>query len=569
MAGRVATKPYEQMSRAELLAEIRALQSVVGSDEPLAALVQELSVHRHEILAQDREISRARRALEESRDRYADLFDFAPIGYVTLDSTGVIRELNLAAATLLGAERGRLVGFPLLVHVLEEDRRVFLDHLARCRNRTARPTCRLRLKTRRSETIPVELVSQPFGNAARQDAWLTAIVDLSEHERAAEERRRAEEERDRLVREEHALRAASEAKDRFLAVLSHELRTPLTPILFALRALEARGGLSEDDQRTADMIRRNVELEARLIDDLLDTTRIARGKLHMASEVVDVHELIRDVTAMCRIEVDAARLRITLQPAADEHHVRGDGTRLRQVLWNLLKNAVRHTPAGGTISLRTWNRRERWLCIAVEDTGVGIDPAIAPRLFEPFEQGGEPRRRAGLGLGLAICKGIVDAHGGNISVRNAPGAGARFEVVLSTVPAPASAPQIAKPARAADGKPRLLIVEDHPDSAAAIEEALRMLGYTVTVADSVESALGLPDSGFDIVISDIGLPDGTGHDLMRALRAERPVKGIALSGYGSERDIRKSKEAGFECHLTKPIDVSQLVHAIERVAAGG
>src|SRR5262249_26766791 len=273
------------------------------------------------------------------------------------------------------------------------------------------------------------------------------IIDVTERERAEKDRLEAEEERQRLLGEEESLRSQSEAKDRFLATLSHELRTPLTPILFALSGLESRGLVSAEERSAFDMVRRNVEIEARLIDDLLDTTRIARGKLHMQVENVDLHPLLDDVLAMCANELETAGLQIWSQSEAWDHHVQGDPTRLRQGIWNLVNNAIRYTPAGGRIAIRSKNPSAGWIRVLVEDTGKGIDVALLERLFSPFEQGNDTSLKTGLGLGLAISKGIVEAHGGHIRARSlGRGRGACFEFELPTVdPARVNAVESGKP----------------------------------------------------------------------------------------------------------------------------
>jgi two-component system CheB/CheR fusion protein len=258
----------------------------------------------------------------------------------------------------------------------------------------------------------------------------------------ATDRKRGEEERERLLASERAARAeaerANEAKNEFIAVLSHELRTPLTPVLLTASLMESHPGLPDDLRADVATIKRNVELESRLISDLLDLTRIAQGKLKMESEVVDAHLLVRSAIDICQRE-DSVRLAVDL--LATGHHVLGDGTRLQQVWWNLVNNAIRHGGRGVGVTVRTSDGPGGRLRVEVTDDGDGIDPAVLPKLFTAFEQGEARSKRqfAGLGLGLAICRKLVEAHGGTITATSdGRGKGATFTVELPTV-APASA----------------------------------------------------------------------------------------------------------------------------------
>ena len=372
--------------------------------------------------------------------------------------------------------------------------------------------------------------------------------------------------------------AASEAKDRFLASLSHELRTPLTPVLAVVSALAEDERVPLDLRRPLDVIRRNVELEARLIDDLLDLTRIVRGKLELHPEVTDARKVIEHTIEICCGGEPDGRLHVVTDLAAEDHRLWADPSRLTQVMWNLLNNAVKFTPPEGTLTVRSRNEGDR-LILQVFDTGIGIDPQVLPHIFDAFEQGRarSPRGAGGLGLGLAISKAIVELHGGRLTAESrGRGQGATFTVSL-----PASLPRvdhesgeievagkiIAAPEPAA-GPLHILLVEDHADTAEAMAELLSLLGYRVTRAGTVADALAAVGAErFDLLLSDLGLPDGSGLDLMRELarRNGDGLPGIALSGYGMEEDVRESLEAGFRKHLTKPVTLQQLEAAIREV----
>jgi PAS domain S-box-containing protein len=366
--------------------------------------------------------------------------------------------------------------------------------------------------------------------------------------------------------------AASKAKDHFLAALSHELRTPLTPVLMRVAALARSSDLPEALRADLRMIQRNVELEAKLIDDLLDLTRVSRGKLALHFEATDVHALLEHSVAICCEGVEEGVVAIDLEPGAAEHHVWADSARLQQVFWNLLKNAVKFTPAGGRIRVVTRNPEPGRIEVAVIDPGIGIAPEDLPRLFNAFEQGDPQITRTfgGLGLGLAICKALVDQHDGTLTgLSPGRGQGATFTLGLATVAAPEAAElagAAAKPAEAASL--RLLLVEDNEPTLEVMAALLELAGHDVKPAPDVRTARRLAESHtFDLVVSDLGLPDGNGFDLMRELRDRYGLEGIAVSGFGMEEDLRRSREAGFREHLVKPVDVDKLKAAIARAAA--
>jgi PAS domain S-box-containing protein len=405
--------------------------------------------------------------------------------------------------------------------------------------------------------------------------------------------RRHEQERECLLAAEQAARseaeAANRAKDRFLAVLSHELRTPLTPVLIAASSLleEGDGSLDPNIRSVLEMVQRNVELEARLIDDLLDVSRITRGRMVLDLKTVDVHLAIRDCVEICREETSAAHLDVVLDLAAARHHVCGDQARLMQVVWNLVRNAARFNPAGGKLSIRTSNAPGRVheerarsagcattddLIVAFADTGIGIDPAIRDRIFEPFYQAdaGVRQRTQGLGLGLAISRSIAEAHGGRLSVESSGhGQGSTFRLVLDTVRTDAPASEPLEPPSAPPGRSGLnvLLVEDNQETLRYLTLILRKRNYNVVPVDRVSAARAAAgQSKFDLLISDIELPDGTGLELIHDLGGGQTLPGIAISGFGSEEDLQQSAGAGFAAHLTKPIDLNRLESAIRRVA---
>ena len=328
------------------------------------------------------------------------------------------------------------------------------------------------------------------------------------------------------------------------------------------------------------MIERNVTLEARLIDDLLDLTRIARGKLTLRPASCDAHSLLSLAAEVVRDEAREKQIAFEWELAAKRSHLIGDPTRLQQVFWNLLRNAVKFTPDGGTIRIRSTDAAARdedgRLCVEVSDTGIGFAPTQAERLFEPFEQGGREgdHRFGGLGLGLAIARAIVQLHDGEIRAKSeGEGRGATFTVELPGAIPPTSTssmlPDPGEPPAHAQSEPalRLLVVEDHAPTLAVLSRLLTRAGHTVVTAETVAAARAAADAQkFDAVVSDLGLPDGTGLELMTHLRARHGLRGVVLSGYGMEEDLRRSRDAGFVGHLVKPVDFTQLRHALREIS---
>ena len=377
-------------------------------------------------------------------------------------------------------------------------------------------------------------------------------------------------EEQRMEQAKRIAEGANRAKDQFLAVLSHELRTPLTPVLATVSEMEEQDDISPELRAEMTMVRRNVELEANLIDDLLDATRISSGKLMLHLKTVDVHSCLRSALEICRRDIEAKQLQVSVDFGAGEHHVQADPIRLRQVFWNLLRNAVKFTPAHGRISLCTHSAADK-LRVQITDTGVGIEPGVISKIFNVFEQGEDAKARhfGGLGLGLSIAKALVEMHHGQITAASdGKDKGAVFTVELSAAAAPLE--QAVSPIRSESGNrmlPRILLVEDDCDTRQTLTRLLQRRGYQVSSAGCVREGLELSGAGqFQLVISDLGLPDGSGLELMREIKAIYGLPGIALSGYGTEDDLRQSRAAGFDRHITKPVNFSALCTAIQLIA---
>jgi PAS domain S-box-containing protein len=373
---------------------------------------------------------------------------------------------------------------------------------------------------------------------------------------------------------------ANLAKDRFLAVLSHELRTPLNPVLLAASAMVDDPSLPAGLRPMLELTRRNVQLEARLIGDLLDVSRIAAGKMRFAKEVVDAHDIIREALEICKEDIREAGLAMHVELAAEERHLFADPTRLQQVVWNLAKNAAKFTPSGGQLIVRSRNVRHEprdsaaaRLILEVQDSGIGIDPPMLSKIFQAFEQGDarENGRAGGLGLGLAISRAVVEAHGGRLSAESAgKGQGSTFLLDLPTTPAPVTRAWQAPDPESVSAQPlSILLVEDNRDTLRTLAWALERRGHVVVATDCMAAALDAASAGrFDLVISDIELPDGNGLELMGRIGRAGATPGIAMSGYASEEDVQQSLAAGFTEHLTKPVSFHDLERAIRNATAG-
>jgi PAS domain S-box-containing protein len=507
--------------------------------------------------------------LRDREEHYRTLSEALPHLVLTCNSSGACDFVSKQWLEYTGLDRAASLGLAWLDAVHPDDR----EEVRRTWLKTVRSGAseyRHELRIRRHDgawrwfDTRIVAMRDADGTVSK---WFGSCTDIHSQREAIDER-------ERLLESEQTARQAAEeanrAKDRFLAMLSHELRTPLTPVLAGARMVEMIPGLPEAARSGIAMIRRNVELEARLIDDLLDLTRVANGKLRLSHETVDLHEVIDSVLELFRSEIQVKQQDVHVDKAAQHHYVLGDRARLQQMLWNLIRNAAKFTPDGGHIYVRTRDERMH-VQVSVEDTGVGIDPAQIGKLFNAFEQGSEnmSRQFGGLGLGLAITKALTDAHGGTVTAFS-PGAhcGATFTITLPTAEPPADKPVVAD---ATTGQPggalAILMIEDHEDTAEVMAQLIRMLGHEVTVVGRVADALAATQTAsFDLIVSDVGLPDGTGIDFIRAFRERSDVPAVALTGFGTDEDIRRCLDAGFNAHLTKPVNFAQLERAIESAA---
>src|SRR5262245_28549540 len=394
----------------------------------------------------------------------------------------------------------------------------------------------------------VQITAEPtFDANGRPDGWVAVASDIHDRKLA-----------------EEALRDADRRKDDFLAVLAHELRNPLAPIRNAIAILGKKDQLDPEVAWSREVIDRQVDQLSRLVDDLLDIGRISRGRLALRKERVTLERVVDMALETSRPHITAAGHRLSVVLPAEAAVLDADPGRLAQVFANLLNNAARYTPPEGSISL-TAAVEGREAVISVEDSGIGFGPEAAARLFEPFSPltSASGRAHGGLGLGLSLVQGIVALHGGKVEARSeGPGHGAQFVVSLPLIPGAQAAepPRVVAVAAPVAGL-RILVADDNKDTADSLQRVLQLYGYDVRVAYDGASALRVGASFRpEVAVLDIGMPGANGYEVAREIRKQQGarIKLVALTGWGQEGDRRRAMEAGFDFHLTKPVDPGTL-----------
>ena len=510
------------------------------------------------------------RTLSEREARLQNYFDLAPVGSAVLRPDGTFLEVNDALGRLLGYDQEELLRRNWF-HLAVADDRPHLETLARETLAGATDTRRqeagfLRRGGERIDaTVDMRGLPGPDGTV---DHLMVLLQDVTA-------RKRAEAARENLLAAELEARreaeAASRAKDQFLATLSHELRTPLSPVLTWAELLRRRIGSAEDNDRGLTAIARNAGNLARMIDELLDVSRIEAGKLRLDVVPLDLGPVILEAVDVIRSAADAKRITIETGFDAAGCRVLGDPDRLRQVLWNLLSNAIKFTPTKGRVRV-TLTRRGGHARVAVADTGQGIRPAFLPFVFDRFRQGDttSTRRHGGLGIGLAIVRELVELHGGHVEAESSgEGRGATFtiEVPLLADDHPLPRSEAPRADVAALAGMRILIVDDDPDSNDAVRNVLAAAGADVRTAGSTDEAFGVLARWLpDVVVSDIAMPGEDGYALLTRMRAEVSALGripaIALTAYSAPGDREQALSAGFHAHVAKPLRSDELLHAV-------
>ena len=481
---------------------------------------------------------------------------------ITTDSRQRILSFNPAAEKVFGCRASEAIGGPLERFIPQRYRSAHAEHVQRfgetgATTRHAGALGQLSALRANGEEFPIEASISHVEIGGKQ-SYTVILRDITRRKQAEID----------LCALREAAEAANRAKDDFLAALSHELRTPLTPVLLLAEAMEQSDGMPEHLRSDLALMRKNIELEAHLIDDLLDITRIAHGKLHLEIETANVHSLLHQSLDFLKDDIRAKEHRVGFDLSAPAYCVQGDVVRLQQVFWNIMRNAIKFTPQGGEVMVRTRIGSPDTLRVEIADTGVGILSEDLGRIFQTFTQGSDAsnRRFGGLGLGLSISQMIVEKHDGRIwAESDGKNRGATFFIEL-----PLAVVELVRPAAVSEPVSlpkalRILLVEDNEPTRTTLARLLARRDHDVSPAETMASARALFEcGGFDLVISDIGLPDGSGYDLMREIARIHPIPGIALSGYGMEEDIRRSRESGFVDHLTKPVEMAALDRAIAR-----
>ena len=570
-----ATRVEHARQRADLLRASSHGDASTGSWETaaleeLATCLEELKVAEEELRSQADELAELNRMLDRERVRYRELFTSAPHGYVVTDLDGTITEANAVAGELFGLSPHGLRGKPLPLFVSLHDRDRFhrwLRALGRSDDSAPPPADEgvftLHSFDRR-RGFPCRMVPRampPDGEAGAELRW--AVQDVTDRERARAADRLQEEGR---------------RKDEFLAVLGHELRNPLAAISLAADILTGQE-VAIDQERAAEVVRRNAAQLRHLVDDLLDISRVAHGRVTLRCSAVDLREVLQIAIESARPFVAARGHQLAITGAEEPVWVQGDAARLQQIVANLLDNAAKYTPAGGRVSLDL--RVDGGAAVlTVADNGIGIPAHMQERIFELFEQieGSSERSERGLGLGLALVRDLVRLHGGTVRTHSdGPGHGSAFVVQLPLTSAsaePAATSQEPALAAPAPAEP-VLVVDDNIDAADLLAMTLRARGHEVLVAHDGPEALAAVghDRPVGVALVDLGLPGMDGFELAGRLRQSLPgVVLVAVTGYGDEDSRAMADQAGFDRYLLKPVrpaDVFAILDALRRDPGAG
>jgi PAS domain S-box-containing protein len=501
--------------------------------------------------------------LEVSELRYRRLFETAQDGILILEAdSGKIIDANPFLLDLLDYSFEALIGrqlweigqFPDITASQQAFETLQQNEYIRYEN--------LPLRTKNGKQVQVEFVSNVYfvGHHKVIQCNIRDITDRAEAQAESQKHLAT-------------LELAGHAKDEVIAVLSHELRTPLTAISSMIDLIEAEnepGGPTWDKNMGPELhksaialIRRNAQNLVRLINDLLDLNHIAKGAVELNLESVDAHEVIDFALKNLESQRNSKAIEVRLELEAGHHHLQADAIKLEQIVSNLISNALKFTPEGGRVNIATRNEVNSRLLIEVSDTGIGIPAPALSRIFSPFEQGDSSihPRFGGLGLGLAIARSLIEAHGGSLEASSeGVNRGAKFTVRLKADVSLVGERLEAQSSLNLVSDLRILLVEDNQDTRECVGALLESEGHRVLTAGDTRTALELNHKHeFDLLITDVGLPDGSGRDLLQKMRATAPhLEGIAITGYGSDQDILKTKAAGYLAHLVKPVAFPKL-----------
>jgi two-component system CheB/CheR fusion protein len=486
--------------------------------------------------------------------------------------SGRIQSWNAGATRIFGYQPEEVIGKSIMIIIppeLQEEERHILEQVRRGQRVEHFDTIRV---TKDGRRIPISLTVSPVRDARGQIIGASKIArDISE--RVAAEQALRESER-RLRVSEEALRDADRRKDEFLALLAHELRNPLAPIRYALATSRKEGRTAEQQKRAEEVIERQVTHMSRLLDDLLDVSRITRGMLELKKSPTELTLVVGAAIETARPLLDAKHHMLSLELPTQAVRLVADTVRLAQVFSNLLINAAKYTDPGGNIQLRA-SQQGSEVVVAIRDNGIGFTEEMKPRLFDLFSQAESAlgRSEGGLGVGLSLVRGLVSLHGGTIdAVSEGPGLGSEF-IVRVPVGTPVESPDIEATADVpvAGAGLKILVVDDSRDAADSCAILLELCGHHVQTAYTGRRALELAESFRPhALLLDIGLPDVDGYELATRIRAcswGRDMVLIAVTGWGQEQDRRRAFDVGFDHHLTKPIAAETVESLLQSLAA--
>lgn len=522
--------------------------STQASQDIAKMTVEDVQQLLHELQLKNEELRRREQELEASRDNYRDFYDFAPVGYLAIDQAGVIREANVTAATLLGVERQILLLQRLTNFIDLQSAAILQKHVDHVFATGKKQTCELQFVTSDNSYRYLMLDSIAVTDKSTLARYCrTALLDVTKHKLA-----------------EKQLAEADRRKDEFLAMLAHELRNPLTPILNAVHIMQRAKGDNILQEKAQKIIAGQAHHMVRLIDDLLDLSRISVGKIQLKKERVELASIVNSVIETTHPLIESYRHSLTLKLPPEQIILEADPTRLAQVLANILNNAAKYTPAMGHIWF-TVQRIPSGISISIRDTGIGISSSVLPHIFDLFMQVDTSLHRAqgGLGIGLALAKALTALHGGTVEVYSmGRGQGSEFVVHLPhsilVENEPISGSQKSRTTKIPPSIPpsRILVVDDNQEVVESMSTLLNMMGHTVSVAYNGPSAIQIADSFLpEVIFLDIGMPGMNGYDVARQIRqksALQQVVLVAITGWGKEEDRQRALEAGFDHHLTKP-----------------
>ena len=532
-------------------------------------LIHDLEVHQAELESQNHQLRETQEMLEQSRSRYADLYDFAPVAYCTFDLNGVIREINLTGATLLGAERARLIGKPFFACAPMTDTLAFVKHLNQCLASWGPCTAELTLLPLNREPLVLQVVSARYFRADGALAGCrSALTDISVRKKAEDE-----------------LRLALRMREDFLAIVSHELRNPLSTIMVGAELLLKVALAPERPQQgrpQLESILRSAKRMTRLVADLLDLSSMEAGHLSMQRGTHDLGDIV--ATALAIVEPAAAEKSIRLERRLPSKPLATDCDRERivQVLLNLLGNAIKFTSEGGTIEVEARAVADKLLC-AVRDTGIGITSEQKRHLFKPYWQAESRNHHHGAGLGLSIAQGIVEFHGGKLWLDSVPGPGSTFTFTLSPPAAGhrplarAGAPDAAAPRRqltpnpaSAGDRGTVLIVDDDADTRSGLSELLVGEGYRVLTAGNGQEALASlrrMETRPAVILLDLMMPVMNGWEFLAERARDARLSGTPVILISGQADAHKTaSEFGLAGCIEKPVALANLLRAMQSVS---